>query len=450
MTADLDAPPADTADGWLRLHLLSHRLCRAELDLPRRAVRRAHQRRVDLAGPVRRRGLRADPGADAGARHGAGVRRRQVPADDRLRRAVAGCASPMPTGCGSAPTSPAAPRSCTRGSSTSTPAPSARSMVEGRISQGVVVGDGSDIGGGASTMGTLSGGGTERVSIGERCLLGAESGLGIALGDDCVVEAGLYVTAGTKVTLPDGTVTKARELSGQSNLLFLRNSVTGAVRGASARRARHRAQLRAPRQRLTRAHRDSPPTTPKDTDRMPRTPRGAITLAEEQPRTPRHRRLVAGLVVVVLGVVATAAVLGVRHLRALVSGEQCLVTASGYDLRVGARPGEQRRRDHGHRRAARDAAARRDDRDRHRDAGVEGAQRQVRRPRLARAVPAAALAGLGHRRADPRPRVLDEQVLRRPREDQGLRSRWTSPRPPRRCSGRRPARPTPSTRPRRG
>ena len=103
------------------------------------------------------------------------------------------------------------------------------SMVEGRISQGVVVGDGSDIGGGASTMGTLSGGGNERVSLGERCLLGAESGLGIALGDDCVVEAGLYVTAGTKVTLPDGTVAKARDLSGQSNLLFLRDSVTGAV-----------------------------------------------------------------------------------------------------------------------------------------------------------------------------------------------------------------------------
>lgn len=103
------------------------------------------------------------------------------------------------------------------------------SMVEGRISQGVVVGDGSDIGGGASTMGTLSGGGTERVSIGERCLLGAESGLGIALGDDCVIEAGLYLTAGTKVTLTDGRVVKARELSGQSNLLFIRNSVTGTV-----------------------------------------------------------------------------------------------------------------------------------------------------------------------------------------------------------------------------
>src|SRR6478735_7744647 len=103
------------------------------------------------------------------------------------------------------------------------------SMVEGRISQGVVVGDGSDIGGGASTMGTLSGGGTERVRIGERCLLGAESGLGIALGDDCVAEAGLYLTAGTKVTLPDGQVVKAREVSGQDSLLFLRNSVTGAV-----------------------------------------------------------------------------------------------------------------------------------------------------------------------------------------------------------------------------
>ena len=103
------------------------------------------------------------------------------------------------------------------------------SMVEGRISQGVVVGDGSDIGGGASTMGTLSGGGTERVRVGERCLLGAESGLGIALGDDCVVEAGLYLTAGTKVTLVDGRVVKARELSGQDNLLYLRNSVTGTV-----------------------------------------------------------------------------------------------------------------------------------------------------------------------------------------------------------------------------
>ncbi|PWI43530.1 2,3,4,5-tetrahydropyridine-2,6-dicarboxylate N-succinyltransferase [Streptomyces sp. ICBB 8177] len=103
------------------------------------------------------------------------------------------------------------------------------SMVEGRISQGVVVGDGSDIGGGASIMGTLSGGGKEIVSIGQRCLLGAEAGIGISLGDDCVVEAGLYVTAGTRVTLPDGQVTKAKDLSGADNLLFRRNSVTGTV-----------------------------------------------------------------------------------------------------------------------------------------------------------------------------------------------------------------------------
>ena len=103
------------------------------------------------------------------------------------------------------------------------------SMVEGRIVQGVVVDDGSDIGGGASIMGTLSGGGTDRVRIGKRCLLGAESGCGISLGDDCVIEAGLYVTAGTKVTLPDGTVVKARELSGQDGLLFIRNSLNGRV-----------------------------------------------------------------------------------------------------------------------------------------------------------------------------------------------------------------------------
>ncbi|MET3985840.1 2,3,4,5-tetrahydropyridine-2,6-dicarboxylate N-succinyltransferase [Streptomyces sp. PvR034] len=103
------------------------------------------------------------------------------------------------------------------------------SMVEGRISAGVVVGDGTDIGGGASTMGTLSGGGKQIISIGERSLVGAEAGVGIALGDECVVEAGLYVTAGTRVTLPDGQIVKALELSGANNILFRRNSVTGAV-----------------------------------------------------------------------------------------------------------------------------------------------------------------------------------------------------------------------------
>ena len=103
------------------------------------------------------------------------------------------------------------------------------SMVEGRISAGVVVGDGSDIGGGASIMGTLSGGGKEMVTVGKKCLLGANSGLGISLGDECIIEAGLYITAGTQVKLPDGSVVKARELSGASGLLFRRNSQSGAV-----------------------------------------------------------------------------------------------------------------------------------------------------------------------------------------------------------------------------
>jgi 2,3,4,5-tetrahydropyridine-2-carboxylate N-succinyltransferase len=102
-------------------------------------------------------------------------------------------------------------------------------MVEGRISAGVVVGDRSDVGGGSSIMGTLSGGGKQTISVGERCLLGANSGIGISLGDDCTVEAGLYLTAGTLVTLPDGQVAKASAVSGQSGLLFRRNSQTGVV-----------------------------------------------------------------------------------------------------------------------------------------------------------------------------------------------------------------------------
>ena len=103
------------------------------------------------------------------------------------------------------------------------------SMVEGRISAGVVVGDGTDVGGGASIMGTLSGGGKEVISIGQKCLLGANSGIGISLGDNCIIEAGTYITAASKVTLPDGEVVKAGTLSGASNLLFRRNSLTGGL-----------------------------------------------------------------------------------------------------------------------------------------------------------------------------------------------------------------------------
>ena len=228
VSIDLDAPPADAPDGWLRLHLLSHRLCAPNsinLDglfgvLTNVVWTSQGPCAVDGFELTRARLLARGPvqvfGIDKFPRMTdyvvpSGVR---IADADRVRLGahLANGTTVMHEGFVNF-------NAGTLGTS----------MVEGRISQGVVVGDGSDIGGGASTMGTLSGGGTERVSIGERCLLGAESGLGIALGDDCVVEAGLYVTAGTKVSLPDGSVTKASELSGQSNLLFLRNSVTGAV-----------------------------------------------------------------------------------------------------------------------------------------------------------------------------------------------------------------------------
>jgi 2,3,4,5-tetrahydropyridine-2,6-dicarboxylate N-succinyltransferase len=104
-----------------------------------------------------------------------------------------------------------------------------KSMVEGRISSGVVIGDGSDVGGGASIMGTLSGGGKEQITVGRRCLIGANAGIGISLGDDCVVESGTYITAGSKLTQPDGSTIKAAELSGKDGLQFWRNSISGAL-----------------------------------------------------------------------------------------------------------------------------------------------------------------------------------------------------------------------------
>jgi 2,3,4,5-tetrahydropyridine-2-carboxylate N-succinyltransferase len=225
---DLDTPPADASDAYLRLHLLSHRMAEPNtinLDGIFGALTNVvwttqgpcavdgferTRARMQARGPVQVLGVdkfprMADYVVPAGVRIGDADR-------VRLGAHLASGTTVMHEGFVNF-------NAGTLGTS----------MVEGRISQGVVVGDGSDIGGGASTMGTLSGGGTERVRIGERCLLGAESGLGIALGDDCVVEAGLYLTAGTKVTLPDGQVVKAREVSGQDSLLFLRNSVTGAV-----------------------------------------------------------------------------------------------------------------------------------------------------------------------------------------------------------------------------
>ena len=227
--ADLTAPPADLHDAYLRLHLLSHRLVRPntinleglfgqlanvawtqlgpvapdELDAARLRARAAgtpllvhaldkFPRMLDYVVPSGVRIANADR-----VRLGAHLAEGTVVMHEGFVNFNAG----------------------TLGTA----------MVEGRIVQGVIVGDGTDLGGGASILGTLSGGGTAIVRIGERCLIGANGGVGISLGDDCVVEAGLYVTPGTRVTLPDGRITKALELSGQPGMLFRRNSVTGAV-----------------------------------------------------------------------------------------------------------------------------------------------------------------------------------------------------------------------------
>jgi 2,3,4,5-tetrahydropyridine-2-carboxylate N-succinyltransferase len=229
LTVDVAAPPTSTADVYLRLHLLSHRLAApntlnldgifgllanvawtdlgpvAPADLPDVVLARR-----SAGGTLTVKGLDKFPAmldyvVPSGVRVADGTR-------VRLGAHLAEGTTVMHEGF------------CNFNAGTLGTA-----MVEGRISQGVVVGDHSDVGGGASIMGTLSGGGTERVSLGERCLLGANSGIGISLGDDCVVEAGLYITAGTLVKLPDGAVVKARELSGIADMMFLRHSQTGGV-----------------------------------------------------------------------------------------------------------------------------------------------------------------------------------------------------------------------------
>ena len=232
VTVDLDAAPACTADAYLRLHLLSHRLAAPNtlnLDgvfgaLPNVVWTdrgpcapedfETTRARLRADGPVQVFGVDKFPRmtdyvVPTGVRIGDADR-------VRLGAHLAAGTTVMHEGFVNF-------NAGTLGTS----------MIEGRISQGVVVDDGSDIGGGASTMGTLSGGGSQRVRIGKRCLVGAEAGVGIALGDDCVVEAGLYVTAGTKVTLEDGRVVKARDLSGGDGLLFLRDSLSGTVRARS-------------------------------------------------------------------------------------------------------------------------------------------------------------------------------------------------------------------------
>lgn len=227
--ADLDAEPASTAEIWLRLHLLSHRLvaprsqnltgifglltnvvwtdigpcAQADFDETRlRALDAGH--RINVLG-IDKFPRMTDYVVPSGVRIA-----------DASRVRLGAHLSPGTT-------------VMHEGFVNYDAGTLGAAMVEGRISAGVTVGDGSDVGGGASIMGTLSGGGTEVVSIGRGCLLGANAGVGISLGDDCVVAAGCYVTAGTKLTLPDGSVVKARELSGQSGWQFWTNSVTGVV-----------------------------------------------------------------------------------------------------------------------------------------------------------------------------------------------------------------------------
>ena len=229
VVADLAAPPADTADAYLRLHLLSHRLVRPH-GLSVQDIFGVLPTVVwTSAGPCAVEGFEET---------------RLLLLADGVRVAVYGVDKfprmtdyVVPTGVRIADADRVrlgahlaeGTTVMHEGFVNFNAGTLGASMVEGRISSGVVVGDGSDIGGGASTMGTLSGGGKKVISIGRRCLLGANSGIGISLGEDCVVEAGCYVTSGMKLTLPDGRTVKARELSGQDGLLFRRNSMTGAL-----------------------------------------------------------------------------------------------------------------------------------------------------------------------------------------------------------------------------
>ncbi|HEU5265855.1 MAG TPA: 2,3,4,5-tetrahydropyridine-2,6-dicarboxylate N-succinyltransferase [Jatrophihabitans sp.] len=225
---DLDAPPATVPDAYLRLHLLSHRLVRpraVNLDDVFAVLPNVVWTNLGPCPPedfertriaLRRKGPVQVFGVDKFPRMTdyvvpVGVR---IADADRVRLGahLAEGTTVMHEGFVNY-------NAGTLGTS----------MVEGRISAGVIVGDGSDVGGGASIMGTLSGGGKERITVGRRCLIGANAGIGISLGDDCIVEAGCYITAGSKITMPNGLVVKAGSLSGRVGLQFWRNSVTGAL-----------------------------------------------------------------------------------------------------------------------------------------------------------------------------------------------------------------------------
>lgn len=226
---DLQAPPADTADAYLRLHLLSHRLVTPRsinLDgifglLPNVAWTTLGPIPIEHVNDVRLRARSKSVSFNV-----LGVDRFPRMVDYVIPSGVRiGDADRVRLGAHLAEGTVVMHEGFINFNAGTLGA----SMVEGRISAGVIVGDGSDVGGGASIMGTLSGGGSEVITIGERCLIGANAGVGISLGDECVIEAGTYITAGAKISLPDGQVVKARELSGAHGLLFRRNSQTGGL-----------------------------------------------------------------------------------------------------------------------------------------------------------------------------------------------------------------------------
>ena len=298
-------------------------------------------------------------------------------------------------------------------------------MVEGRISAGVVVGDGSDVGGGASIMGTLSGGGTHVVSIGRRCLVGANAGIGISLGDDCVVEAGCYVTAGTKraAARRQDRHRQGAELSGRLRPAVLAQLRHRRRRGAAPGRAAGRAQRGAARERLT--VRD---------DRRSHRPRRRAPRSEA-PAPVVACRCWCSLFVASWRVGGWACWRGVLG-RAARCATHCTATALGSSTELEPRAGRQRGDHRRRRRQRRLARPGRDHRHRDRDAGVQAGQPRRRRPRLARPVPAAAVAGLGH--AAPRSATRCTRATRSTTCSSRSRATRTcrSPRRRRRCSAR--------------
>ena len=227
--ADLQAPPADTYDVWLRLHLLSHRLVKPHgLNLDGQFGLLANVAWTSI-GPCAIDGFEATRARARAAGHHV-----QVTSIDKFPR-MTDYVLPSGVRIGDADRVrlgaylSEGTTVMHEGFVNFNAGTLGTAMVEGRISAGVTIGNGSDIGGGASTMGTLSGGGKQVITVGENSLIGANAGIGISLGDDCVVAAGVYVTAASKVTMPDGSVVKALELSGQDGILFLVNSETGAL-----------------------------------------------------------------------------------------------------------------------------------------------------------------------------------------------------------------------------